>query len=93
MDVMDESLYHPLYILSNYLSYLTTFFPGFFTAADAEAGLKGSSSLVGYAAMVLDRWKTTMESHMNKERKAGRWTLTAAARAADQFAEMVCECI
>ena len=26
---------------------------------------------------------------MNKERKAGRWTMAVAAKAADQFAEMV----
>ena len=39
--------------------------------------------------MALERWKTTMESYMNKERKAGRWTMAVAARAADQFAEMV----
>ena len=64
-------------------------FSGFFTAADAETGLKGSSSLEGYGAMALERWKTTMESYMNKERKAGRWTMAVAARAADQFAEMV----
>ena len=68
---------------------------GFFTAADAETGLKGSSSLEGYGAMALERWKSTMESYMNKERKAGRWTLAIAARTADQFAEMVgkCDCI
>ena len=34
-----------------------------------------------------------MDSHMNKERKAGRWTVAVAAKAADQFAEMVGMCV